>query len=100
MQEPTFGRRLVCVTPSLVLSGRYRVTARIGLGGMSEVWQAVDEVLGRPVAVKVLATSALSANGVDPTGVIRAEAQAAARLSHPNVASVYDFGEGQDESGE
>ena len=100
MQEPTIGRRLVIVTPSLVLSGRYRVTARIGLGGMSEVWQAVDEVLDRPVAIKVLATAALSANGVDPTGVIRAEAQAAARLSHPNVASVYDFGEAQDESGE
>jgi eukaryotic-like serine/threonine-protein kinase len=100
MQEPTFGRRLGTVTPSLVLSGRYRVNTRIGLGGMSEVWQATDEVLDRSVAIKVLATAALSANGVDPTGVIRAEAQAAARLSHPNVASVYDFGEGHDESGE
>jgi serine/threonine protein kinase len=100
MQGPTIGRRLRTVTPSLVLSGRYRVIARIGLGGMSEVWQAIDEVLDRPVAIKVLATAALSAHGVDPTGVIRAEAQAAARLSHPNVASVYDFGEGQDESGE
>jgi serine/threonine-protein kinase len=88
------------VTPSLLLSGRYRVTERIGVGGMSEVWQAVDEVLDRPVAIKVLATAALSTHGVDPTGVIRAEAQAAARLSHPNVASVYDFGEGRDESGE
>jgi len=107
------------VTPSLLLSGRYRVVAQIGQGGMSEVWQAIDEVLDRPVAIKVLgastATPAVEAEPVpavpdraapdavvpdsDPTGLIRAEAQAAARLAHPNVASVYDFGLAEDESG-
>jgi serine/threonine-protein kinase len=95
------------VTPSLLLSGRYRVVAQIGQGGMSEVWQAIDEVLDRPVAIKVLGASSepspevVGADGpdLDPTGLIRAEAQTAARLAHPNVASVYDFGLAEDESG-
>jgi eukaryotic-like serine/threonine-protein kinase len=102
------------VTPSLLLSGRYRVVAQIGQGGMSEVWRAIDEVLDRPVAIKVLgastATPAVESGrdraapdpagpDPDPTGLIRAEAQAAARLAHPNVASVYDFGLAEDESG-
>jgi serine/threonine-protein kinase len=67
---------------------------------MSEVWQATDEVLDRPVAIKVLGSSIPAEDGADPTGVIRAEAQAAARLAHPHVASVYDFGVAEDESGQ
>ncbi|WP_433528051.1 protein kinase domain-containing protein [Micromonospora sp. CA-263727] len=64
---------------------------RIGLGGMSEVWRADDEVLGRPVAVKVLAGTF----AVDPDlrATIRREARAAARLTHPHVTQVYDYGE-------
>jgi serine/threonine-protein kinase len=88
------------VTPLLLLSGRYRVLNRIGHGGMSEVWEATDEVLDRPVAIKVLGAAASTDDRVDPAGVIRAEAQAAARLAHPNVASVYDFGVAEDESGQ
>ncbi|WP_370144586.1 protein kinase [Streptacidiphilus sp. EB129] len=62
----------------------------IGRGGMGEVWRAWDEVLGRPVAVKLL----LPGVG-DPLAAarFRQEAQTAARLSHPHVVSVYDFGE-------
>ncbi|MFE4423429.1 serine/threonine-protein kinase [Streptomyces sp. NPDC056817] len=57
---------------------------------MGEVWRARDEVLGRPVAVKLLL-----AGGVDPTAAARfhQEAQTTARLSHPNVVAVYDFGQ-------
>jgi serine/threonine-protein kinase len=73
------------------LGGRYRLVERLGVGGMSVVWRAYDEVLGRPVAVKVLATK-FAADAASRER-IRAEAQAAAVLSHPNVTSVYDYGE-------
>ncbi|WP_435205329.1 serine/threonine-protein kinase [Micromonospora sp. bgisy143] len=71
-----------------LLAGRYRLLERLGSGGMSAVYRAYDEVLERDVAVKVLVAS-------DPNARqrIRAEAKAAARLSHPHVTNVYDFGE-------
>jgi serine/threonine-protein kinase len=78
-------------TPGLRLHDRFILTERIGLGGMSEVWRATDAVLGRTVAVKVLSSPLVT----DP--VLRAatwrEARAAARLTHPNVTQVYDYGE-------
>jgi serine/threonine protein kinase len=76
--------------PSL-LAGRYRLVERLGAGGMSVVWRGFDEVLGRQVAVKVLP----QANSADPSfrRRLRAEAQAAARLSHPHITNVYDYGE-------
>ncbi|WP_341715569.1 protein kinase [Micromonospora sp. FIMYZ51] len=79
------------LTPNLRLHDRYVLHDRIGLGGMSEVWRADDDVLGRPVAVKVLAGTF----AVDPDlrAAIRREARAAARLAHPHVTQVYDYGE-------
>jgi eukaryotic-like serine/threonine-protein kinase len=70
---------------------RYRFDHRIASGGMGEVWQATDTVLGREVAVKVLKTEYAD----DPTFRSRfaTEARNAAALHHPNVASVFDFGE-------
>ena len=69
------------------LGGRYRLVRRIGRGGMSEVWHGHDAVLDRPVAVKVIAP------GQDVTAeLVQAEARSAARLAHPNVAGVHDFG--------
>ncbi|MFC4017198.1 serine/threonine-protein kinase [Micromonospora sp. GCM10011542] len=78
-------------TPTLRLHDRYVLHERIGLGGMSEVWRADDEVLGRPVAVKVLAGKLAA----DPQlrATIQREARAAARLTHPHVTQVYDYGE-------
>ncbi|RKN51126.1 serine/threonine-protein kinase [Micromonospora endolithica] len=78
-------------TTSLRLHHRYVLRERIGRGGMSEVWRADDEVLGRPVAVKALAGELAA----DPQlrATIRREARAAARLSHPHVTQVYDYGE-------
>ncbi|MGA3524815.1 serine/threonine-protein kinase [Melissospora conviva] len=73
------------------LGGRYRLEHRIGLGGMSEVWQAHDQVLDRRVAVKLLAPGSGSPGDTGVTRV-RDEARAAARLVHPNVAAVHDFG--------
>ncbi|WP_205808123.1 serine/threonine-protein kinase [Micromonospora sp. HNM0581] len=76
---------------SLRLHDRYVLHERVGLGGMSEVWRADDDVLGRSVAVKVLAGTF----AVDPDlrATLRREARAAARLTHPHVTQVYDYGE-------
>src|SRR5437016_6107055 len=80
-----------------VLGDRYRLVERLGTGGMSVVWRAYDEVLSRQVAVKVLAAKLVE----DPESrqMIRAEAQAAARLSHPHVTGVYDYGESTADDG-
>ncbi len=73
-----------------VLVGRYRATRLIARGGMAEVWEAYDDVLARPVAVKVL----LPHLAVDDAFVarFRLEAQAAARLGHPGIVATYDTG--------
>ncbi len=70
--------------------GRYRVVERLGSGAMGVVYSAVDERLGRKLAIKLLHESF---NG-DPTGRARLlrEAQAMARLRHENVVLVYDVG--------
>jgi serine/threonine-protein kinase len=79
-----------------VLGGRYELQDQLGVGGMAVVWRAHDNVLGRSVAVKLLAGPHVD----DPVSRrrIRDEARAAATLSHPNIAQVYDFGE-SDEGG-
>lgn len=74
-----------------LLAGRYRLVERLGAGGMSVVWRGHDEVLKRPVAIKVLA-SGLAADRAFRHR-LRTEAQAAARLCHPHIATVYDYGE-------
>lgn len=74
-----------------LLGGRYRLVERLGLGGMSVVWRGYDEVLGRQVAVKVLSPT-LATDEVFRRR-IRTEAQAAARLCHPHITNVYDYGE-------
>jgi len=72
------------------LQNRYRLDAELGQGGMGIVYRAHDTLLNRPVAVKVL-----SATGLGTAGKARllAEAQAAAKLNHPNIVNVYDAGE-------
>lgn len=76
------------------IQARYELTELLGRGGMAEVWLAQDSHLGRPVAIKFLAPQ-LSA---DPEFLVRffSEAQAVARISHPNVVTVLDFGEYED----
>jgi hypothetical protein len=76
------------------LGGRYVLMDELGSGGMSVVWRARDEVLGRAVAVKVLAGRYAG----DPQwrARIRDEARAAATLTHRNIAQVYDYGESDD----
>jgi serine/threonine protein kinase len=79
---------------SVEIAGRYRLDGRLGFGGMSTVHLALDLRLERQVAVKLLAEHLAE----DPTFVSRfqREAQAAARLVHPNIVQVFDSG--QDES--
>jgi serine/threonine protein kinase len=75
------------------LGGRYQLVQRIGIGGMSEVWRGHDRVLDRPVAVKIMAPAGGGTLGeVSDVDVVRTEARSAARLTHPNVAGVHDFG--------
>ncbi|MFI6769231.1 serine/threonine-protein kinase [Streptomyces sp. NPDC050355] len=75
-----------------VLGGRYRVTGRIGRGGMGVVCRAVDEVLGREVAVKVLRayTDASAPELADLRTRMQREARAAARIRHSGVITVHD----------
>jgi serine/threonine-protein kinase len=77
-------------TPTAI-AGRYRVDRRLGAGGMSTVFLATDQVLERPVAIKLLADH-LAADD-DFVARFRREALAAARLQHPNIVQVFDSGE-------
>ena len=76
---------------AVAIAGRYRLEGRLGFGGMSTVHVATDERLERRVAVKLLAEHLAD----DPTFVSRfqREAQAAARLVHPNIVQVFDSGQ-------
>jgi serine/threonine protein kinase len=75
----------------VVLGDRYRLRRRIASGGMGSVWEADDTVLHRRVAVKLLSES-LAHDGRFIER-FRREARAAAGLSHPSVAGVFDYGE-------
>jgi serine/threonine-protein kinase len=74
-----------------LLAGRYRLTDRIAAGGMGEVWRALDQLLNRQVAVKLLPT--VRAGDESSLARFRAEARFSASLSHPGIARVYDYGE-------
>jgi eukaryotic-like serine/threonine-protein kinase len=73
-----------------ILNGRYALTAQQGSGGMSVIYRAVDRLLGRNVAIKVLRPSLTQ----DPTFLekFRNEAISIANLSHPNIVTVFDVG--------
>src|SRR5262245_7291318 len=74
---------------SMLIAERYRLGPSLGRGGMGEVFRATDEVLGRPVAVKLLLRT-----DSEPVAAERfhREARAAAGLSDPHLVAVYDFG--------
>lgn len=75
----------------MVLAGRYRLGPLLGRGGMAEVYEAMDERLARPVAVKLLLAEFAAQAGMRER--FEAEARSAARLSHPSVVAVFDSGE-------
>lgn len=73
-----------------ILSGRYILEERLGSGGMAEVYRARDKLLDRVVAVKIL--HAAYRSDAEFVERFRSEAKSAARLSHPNIVSIYDVG--------
>ncbi len=78
-------------TSGLTFGGRYQLLSRIAIGGMGEVWQATDLVIGRTVALKILKDEYMG----DPGFLERvpAEARHAALVNHEGIANVYDYGE-------
>ncbi|HEY0643934.1 MAG TPA: protein kinase, partial [Nocardioides sp.] len=75
----------------VIFNGRYELHHRLGRGGMAEVYLARDQLLDRPVAVKVLFPALATEAGFVER--FRREAQSAANLNHPNIVSVFDWGE-------
>lgn len=78
------------LTEGMYLADRYEIISKVGAGGMSDVYKAMDHILGRYVAIKVLKQEFSE----DRTFVtkFRAEAQSAAGLEHPNIVNIYDVG--------
>lgn len=85
-----FGKAGLVQTAQLVAT-RYRLEEHLASGGMGEVWSAVDQLLDRRVALKLLHPNLAADDAFRRR--FRAEARAAARLSHPGVVSVFDYGE-------
>ena len=76
--------------------GRFRVLGELGRGAMGIVYEAADDLLGRPVAIKTINMSADLADRADHEARFLQEAKAAGGLSHPNVVTVYDVGRESD----
>jgi eukaryotic-like serine/threonine-protein kinase len=74
-----------------VYGNRYELVSRIAIGGMGEVWQASDTVIGRTVAIKILKDEYLGDPGFRER--FRAEARHAAMVNHDGIANVFDYGE-------
>ncbi|MEU4120579.1 serine/threonine-protein kinase [Kitasatospora sp. NPDC028055] len=83
-----------------LLVGRYRLVRQLGQGGMGQVWQAQDEMLDRPVAVKVISVlTGGGSRGDEARARFLREARLTARLQHPNIVTIHDLGdhgEGED----
>ena len=78
-------------TAGLTFGGRYELQSRIAIGGMGEVWQSTDLVIGRTVAIKILKDEYLGDPGFLER--FRAEARHAALVNHEGIANVFDYGE-------
>lgn len=78
-------------TQGVSFGGRYELSSRIAIGGMGEVWEATDHVIGRTVAIKILKDEYMGDPGFLER--FRAEARHAALVNHEGIASVFDYGE-------
>lgn len=88
--ERVSGARTKNFTPGSVVAGRYRIVGFLGSGGMGEVYEAEDRMLGERVALKSLSTAL--ADSERAIGYLKSEVQLARRVSHPNVCRVFDLG--------
>src|SRR5215475_7667924 len=77
-------------TSSRMVADRYALGKVLGAGGMATVWRATDQVLGREVAVKILSPQYAALPGF--LARLEREARHAARLSHPRLVTVFDWG--------
>ena len=77
-----------------IIAGRYRVLALVGSGGMGEVYRAEHVTLRRPTALKFMRPAL--GDDADTLARFRREAEQASRIAHPNVATIYDFGDTDD----
>ncbi len=80
----------VALTPGTVV-GQYRIVERLGAGGMGEVFRVTHSALGRGFALKVLSVGVMTSDAEAVTAFLR-EARAAARIKHPHIIDVFDFG--------
>ena len=81
------------VTPGTVFAGRYETLGQIGVGGMGEVYRAIDKNLGRHVAIKIL--PAAFAEDKERMARFEREAKLLAVLNHPNIAAIHGFEESE-----
>ena len=79
------------IRKGMFISDRYEIIDKVGSGGMSDVYKAMDHKLNRYVAIKVLKSEFSEDTGF--VSKFRVEAQSAAGLTHPNIVNVYDVGE-------
>src|SRR5215470_17230901 len=77
--------------PGQMFAGRYRMVARIGHGGMGDVWRADDVILQTPVALKLIASTA----GEEAARIVN-EVRVARQITHPAVCRVFDVGNADD----
>ena len=84
------GAATVSFAPGAILSGRYRLVALLGKGGMGEVYRADDLILDQPVALKFLPSGAADDAKLGP---LHNELKIARQVSHKNVCRLYDLGE-------
>ena len=78
----------------LTKAGRYQIVSELGRGSMGVVYEGFDPVIGRTVAIKTMLTASLPPSEFeDFKARFQREAQAAGILNHPNIVTVYDFGD-------
>ena len=75
------------------VGGRYQIVKLLGKGGMAAVYQALDERLGRHIALKVISTMLDHEMAGEFLARFEREARALAQLNHPNIVKVHDYGE-------
>ena len=82
------------ITQGMYIADRYEIVGKVGAGGMSDVYKALDHTLGRNVAIKVLKSE--FSEDMNFVTKFRSEAQSAAGLEHPNIVNIYDVGSQQE----